>query len=107
LDLKTDSARRESGQDPRQSVAAGEFFKFHDSYNNMTKRNSHSPRAVDEAARKRRLAMQHLQVIEGNPLTADEIAMFEMFEREGWSHERRRAYIQAKFKPFASPEAAE
>jgi hypothetical protein len=51
--------------------------------------------------------MQHLQVIEGNPLTADEITMFEMFEREGWPHERRRAYILAKFQLFASPEAAE
>jgi hypothetical protein len=51
--------------------------------------------------------MQHLQAIEGNPLTAEEIAMFEMFEREGWSHERRLAYILAKFQPFASPEAAE
>ena len=35
----------------------------------------------------------HLQAIEGNPLTAEEIAMFEMFEREGWSPERRRDHI--------------
>ena len=35
----------------------------------------------------------HLQAIEGNPLTAEEIAMFEMFEREGWAPERRRAHI--------------
>ncbi len=35
----------------------------------------------------------HLQAIEGNPLKAEEIAMFEMFEREGWSPERRRAHI--------------
>ncbi len=42
---------------------------------------------------KRRLEGMHLQEIEGNPLTAEDIAMFEMFEREGWSHERRRAYI--------------
>jgi len=62
---------------------------------------------VDEAARERRLEMQHLQAIERNPLTADEIAMFEMFEREGWSHERRRAHILAMFKRVASPEAAE
>ena len=27
----------------------------------------------------------HLQAIEGNPLSPDELAMFEMFEREGWS----------------------
>jgi hypothetical protein len=59
------------------------------------------------AARERRLEMQHLQGIEGNPLTADEIAMFEMFEREGWSHERCRAHILAMSKLIASPEAAE
>ncbi len=34
-----------------------------------------------------------LQAIEGNPLTADDFAMFEMFDRQGWSPERRRAYI--------------
>ena len=38
----------------------------------------------------------HLQAIEGNPLTAEEVAMFEMFEREGWTHERRRAHILAR-----------
>jgi hypothetical protein len=57
--------------------------------------------------KERRLVMQHLLAIEGNPLTAEEIAMFEMFEREGWSHERRREHILAMFKPRASPEAAE
>jgi hypothetical protein len=34
-----------------------------------------------------------LHEIEGNPLTPDEIAMFEMFHREGWTHEQRRAYM--------------
>ena len=33
------------------------------------------------------------QAIEGNPLTSSEVAMFEMFEREGWDHERRRKHI--------------
>jgi len=37
-----------------------------------------------------------LQEIEGNPLTADEIAMFEMFEREGWDEERCIAFIIEK-----------
>ena len=73
----------------------------------MHKHISQPIQKVDEAARERRLEMQHLQAIERNPLTADEIAMFEMFEREGWSHERRRAHILAMFKPFASPKAAE
>jgi len=71
-------------------------------------KSSHQPTpAIDEAARERRLDMQHLQAIEGNPLTADEIAMFEMFEREGWSHDRCEAHILALFKRVASPEAAE
>ena len=41
---------------------------------------------------------QHLQSIEGNPLDAAELEMFAMFEREHWSHERRRAYIRAQFQ---------
>ena len=48
----------------------------------------------DADARRRRLAEAiALHEIEGNPLTTDEIAMFEMFEREGWSDERCRAHI--------------
>ena len=53
-------------------------------------------------ARKRRLEAMVLQEIEGNPLDADDIAMFEMFEREGWDHERRRAYILAQVRSPAS-----
>lgn len=47
---------------------------------------------VAEARQRRREAM-NLQAIEGNPLDAEDIAMFEMFEREAWSHERCIAYI--------------
>ena len=35
------------------------------------------------------------QAVEGNPLTPDEISMFEMFEHEGWSPDRRRTHIFA------------
>jgi len=45
--------------------------------------------------RKLRLEAMNLQAIEGNPLDAEDIAMFEMFEREGWDDERCRAYILA------------
>ena len=45
------------------------------------------------AARTRRLEAMHLQEIEGNPLDAKDVAMFEMFEREGWSHEDCQDYI--------------
>lgn len=52
-----------------------------------------TPSRSEENARERRLEMQHLQAIEGNPLTPEEIAMFEMFEREGWSEEQEHAYL--------------
>lgn len=39
-----------------------------------------------------------MQAIEGNPLTPDEIAMFAMFEREGWPQEKRRAYVVRKLE---------
>ncbi|MFM9864981.1 MAG: hypothetical protein ACKVRO_15385 [Micropepsaceae bacterium] len=48
-----------------------------------------------------------LQEIEGNPLTPEEIAMFEMFRREGWSDERRRAYLADLAKNLAADIAAE
>ena len=48
------------------------------------------------ATRRRRKRLQEavrLQEIEGNPLDAEDLALFEMFEREGWSHERRLAHL--------------
>ena len=45
------------------------------------------------AARERRLEAMRLQEIGGDPLDAEQVAMFEMFERENWSHERRLAHI--------------
>jgi hypothetical protein len=53
-----------------------------------------SPEEV-AVARKRRLEAMVLHEIEGNPLDAEDIAMFEMFEREGWDGERCREYILA------------
>ena len=38
----------------------------------------------------------NLQAIERNPLDAEDVTMFEMFEREGWSDEQCRAYILAR-----------
>jgi len=43
-----------------------------------------------------------MQAIEGNPLSAEDIAMFEMFEREGWTHERRRAQVLARAKALVA-----
>jgi len=57
-----------------------------------------------ETVRTRRLEAMRLQEIEGNPLSPEEIAMFEMFEREAWPHDRRRAHILAKAKRLAAAE---
>lgn len=58
-------------------------------------------------AKQRRLDAQHLQSIEDNPLDAADIAMFEMFERERWSFERRRAHIIDQARKAAARHAAE
>jgi hypothetical protein len=55
-----------------------------------------------EQARKRRLVAMRLQEIEGNPLSADQVEMFEMFEREAWTHEQRLAYVLARIRPLAA-----
>ena len=49
--------------------------------------------------RKRREVAIALQELEGNPITAEEIDMFDMFDRERWSHARCRAYILAGLGP--------
>ena len=66
-----------------------------------TDRDHLTPEEVAEA-RQRRLEAMRLQEIEGNPATPEDIAMFEMFEREAWSHERRLAYIIAESKALAA-----
>ena len=46
-------------------------------------------------------------MIEGNLLTAEEIAMFEMFEREGWPPEQRRTHILCRIEDRGRVAAAE
>lgn len=58
-------------------------------------------------AKARRLVAGHLQTIEDSPPTAEQVAMFEMFEREGWPHERRLAYIRERAQAAAMVHAAE
>ena len=58
-------------------------------------------------AHERRLVAAHLQEIEGSPPTVQETAMFEMFERERWSHEKRLAYILEQAREAAIVHAAE
>jgi hypothetical protein len=64
--------------------------------------NARLSSAETQQARTRRLVACRMQEIEGNPLTAEEVAMFEMFEREAWTHERRREYILRKVRPLAA-----
>jgi len=60
-----------------------------------------------DTIRQRTLEAAHLQAIEGNPLDAEQLAMFEMFDREGWSPERQRAYILERARSAAAQQAAE
>jgi hypothetical protein len=48
-----------------------------------------------------RLEAMNLQAIEGNPLDAEDVAMFALFEREGWTHEQRHAHISALARALA------
>ena len=73
----------------------------------MSKAQHHSNSAASAAANQLLAEAAHLQAIEGNPLTAEEIAMFEMFEREGWSPERRRAHILRRIQDRGRVAAAE
>lgn len=57
--------------------------------------------AVSDAKKRREIAA-HLQHIEVSPATPEQIAMFERFEREGWSHERRLAFIRERAKAGAA-----
>ena len=48
--------------------------------------------------RQRTLEAAHLQMIEGNPLDAEQIAMFEMFDREGFSPDQAIAYVTSRIR---------
>ena len=58
-------------------------------------------------ARERRLVAMRLQEIEGNKLSPDQVAMFEMFDREGWPHDKRRAYLLERARHAGISRAAE
>ncbi len=73
----------------------------------MSRRQRDSTFSQLAAANGRLAEAVHLQAIEGNPLTPEEIAMFEMFEREGWSPERRRAHILRRIEDRGRTAAAE
>lgn len=47
-----------------------------------------------DTIRQRTREAAHLQAIEGNPLDAEDFAMFEMFDREEFSVEEQLAYVR-------------
>jgi len=51
--------------------------------------------------------MAHLNAIEGNPLDAEDWAMFEMFYRERWSHKKCHDYVMARAREAAKKSNAE
>ncbi len=62
---------------------------------------NHSLASAIGKRQRRRVAMR-LQEIEGNPLRREDIEMFEMFDREGWSDEARRGHILRESKALAA-----
>jgi hypothetical protein len=48
--------------------------------------------------RQRTLEAAHLQTIEGNPLDAEQIAMFDMFDREGFLPDQESAYVITRIR---------
>ena len=73
----------------------------------MTKTQRDPGRRQGADASNRLAEAAHLQAIEGNPLSPNELAMFEMFEHEGWAPEDRRAYIERQFRVRRRIAAAE
>ena len=52
-----------------------------------------NPKTQDTARQKRRREAIRLHEIEGNPFTPEDNALFEMFDRKGWSDAQRREYL--------------
>ena len=73
----------------------------------MTQKQMSATQSKAETPQDRRLVAMHLQAIEDNPLDAADIAMFEMFDREGWSPDKRRAYIRSQAMKAQAAVAAE
>lgn len=71
----------------------------------MRKREKELSNQDFEQQRGRRLEAMHLQEIEGNPLDDEDIAMFEMFERQKWTPEQRHAFLLKWAQDIAVREA--
>lgn len=60
-----------------------------------------------DVLRRRTLEAAHLQRIEANPLDAEQVAMFEMFDRDGLSAEDELAYVLERARNKRGSQAAE
>ncbi len=56
--------------------------------------------------KQRHLDAIKLHEIEGNPFTSEDNALFEMFEREGWTGQQRREHIVKEARRRAGLAAA-
>lgn len=59
--------------------------------------------AVDPERLQRRKEAIHMQIIEDNPFTSEDEAMFAMFDRKGWDFEQRAQYINSMALSRKSP----
>jgi len=57
------------------------------------------------AVKHRRLEAMKMQELEGCPLRPQDVAMFEMFEREGWSFQKRETYLENWLTELASADS--
>ena len=65
-----------------------------------------APSTTDSAREERRRDAIRMQEIEGNPFTPEDNAIFEMFDREGWTGAQRREYLIREAKLSAEIVAA-
>jgi hypothetical protein len=63
---------------------------------------SQSSVAIRPRERERRLVAVQVQEIECNPLSDEEVAMFEMFEHKAWTAGQRRAQLRGNQNPSAT-----
>ncbi len=67
--------------------------------------HTRSSQSAADRAFARGMEVAHTCAMEGNSLTADEIAMFEMFRRERWTDEQIDAHLEGIYRTLVVPDA--
>ncbi len=62
----------------------------------MTEDNKSTSKTSDSVRSEALRTAMHLQEMESNPLDAEQVALFEKFEREGWSDDERLAHLRER-----------